>query len=106
MEGSVWETIGVAAALDIPGMVSESPLAANPSSIECIAKELVHVVGVNDIARHLCKVSVGIAERPSRPGRTVEFRPFSSRDAHIMLQMKRTKEASINEYAALFFTHF
>jgi len=33
-----------------------------------------------------------MALRPSRPGRPVPFRPFSSRDAHVMLQLKRSSE--------------
>ncbi len=33
-----------------------------------------------------------MALRPSRPGRAVPFRPFSARDAHIMLQLKRTQQ--------------
>ena len=42
------------------------------------------------ICRHLCTVAAGMADRPSRPNRPVAFRPFSSRDAHILLQLKRT----------------
>lgn len=46
----------------------------------------VHVV------RHLSLVAAGMALRPSRPNRPVPFRPFSARDAHVMLQLKRTHE--------------
>ena len=35
-----------------------------------------------------------MAPRVSRPDRDVLFRPFSSRDAHIMLQLKRTAEVA------------
>jgi hypothetical protein len=45
-----------------------------------------------DICRHLCLIAAGLATRPNRPHRTVIFRPFSSRDAHILLQFKRTLE--------------
>ncbi len=40
----------------------------------------------------MSKVAAGMAPRASRPDRPVLFRPFSSRDAHIMLQLKRTAE--------------
>lgn len=43
-----------------------------------------------EIARHLSCIAAGLAPRPSRPDRPVVFRPFSSRDAHILLQLKRT----------------
>jgi hypothetical protein len=48
------------------------------------------------ILTHWCHVAAGMASRPNRPDRhsndtnnNICFRPFSSRDAHIMLQMKR-----------------
>lgn len=46
--------------------------------------------GPKQILEHLCLVAAGMARRPSRPGRPIEFRPFSSRDAHVVLQLKRT----------------
>ena len=49
-------------------------------------------VGPKAILTRLCKVSAGMGSRPRRPGRPVVFRPFSSRDAHILLQLKRTRE--------------
>jgi hypothetical protein len=48
--------------------------------------------GPNAVLRYLCEVSAGMATRPRRPDRTTQFQPFSSRDAHILLQLKRTKE--------------
>lgn len=50
------------------------------------------MVGSNEILTHLCKVSAGMGRRPRRPDRPVIFRPFSSRDAHVLLQLKRTRE--------------
>jgi hypothetical protein len=41
------------------------------------------------ILTHWCHVASGLSTRANRPDRTVAFRPFSSRDAHIMLQFKR-----------------
>ncbi|KAL3938800.1 MAG: hypothetical protein SGBAC_006363 [Bacillariaceae sp.] len=37
-------------------------------------------------------MSAGASPRPRRPDRQVIFRPYSSRDAHILLQLKRTKD--------------
>lgn len=56
--------------------------------------------GPHDVLQHLCEVAAGMAARPRRPDRTTLFRPFSSRDAHILLQLKRTKEiVSVARYA-------
>ena len=49
---------------------------------------------VTEIVRHFSTVAAGIAPRASRPDRSIVFRPFSSRDAHIMLQLKRTAEVA------------
>lgn len=51
-----------------------------------------HVKGVENVCRHLCLIAAGMAQRPNRPNRPVPFRPFSSRDAHVLLQLKRTCE--------------
>jgi hypothetical protein len=48
--------------------------------------------GSRDMVHHLCLVAVGMASRPRRPNREIVFRPFSSRDAHILLQLKRTAD--------------
>ena len=47
-----------------------------------------------EIVKHFSTVAAGIAPRASRPDRDIIFRPFSSRDAHIMLQLKRTVEVA------------
>jgi len=47
-----------------------------------------------DIAQHLSLVAAGMAPRPRRPDREVIFQPFSSRDAHILLQLKRTLDVA------------
>jgi hypothetical protein len=49
-----------------------------------------HRQGVRNITDHLCRVAAGMAPRPRRPDRETVFQPFSSRDSHIMLQLKRT----------------
>lgn len=53
------------------------------------------VVGSESVLPYLCRIAAGMATRPRRPGRPVLFRPFSSRDAHILLQLKRTRESSL-----------
>lgn len=83
--------------LDLPGMVNEQ-VTLQPS---CDKNELeslfAHTSKERDIIRHFCLVAAGLAPRASRPNREVVFRPFSSRDAHIMLQLKRTAEIA-NRY--------
>jgi len=54
------------------------------------------IEGHEAVCRHLCTVACGMALRPSRPGRDVPFRPFSSRDAHVMQQIKRASDISPN----------
>ena len=50
--------------------------------------------GPRAVATHLSLVAAGLAPRPRRPDRPVVFQPFSSRDAHILLQFKRTLEVA------------
>jgi len=50
------------------------------------------IVGTEAILSRICKISAGMASRPRRPNRPIVFRPFSSRDAHVLLQLKRTRE--------------
>jgi hypothetical protein len=57
-----------------------------------LAQYWTHVEGVRDITDHLCRVAAGMAHRPRRPDREIVFQPFSSRDSHIMLQLRRTME--------------
>ena len=88
---------GLASFLDLKGVVNENPsesAAATEMSTE-LEQLLTTKEGSTDICRHLCRVAAGMAERPSRPGRPVPFRPFSSRDAHVMLQIKRTAEVAM-----------
>lgn len=59
-----------------------------------LEKHWTALTNTRDILYHLCLVSAGMAGRPRRPDRTTIFRPFSSRDAHILLQLKRTKEVA------------
>jgi len=92
---------------DLPGVIKleskESGIGpieneGNDNDIQTKVKELTNSVsavnGIENITRHACLVAAGMKDRPSRPGREVPFRPFSSRDAHVMLQMKRTVEVS------------
>jgi len=51
--------------------------------------------GCFDALDYLSRISAGIARRPKRPHRDVPFRPFSSRDQHILLQLKRTREVAV-----------
>mmetsp|Transcript_15908 Transcript_15908/g.24088 ORF Transcript_15908/g.24088 Transcript_15908/m.24088 type:complete len:396 (+) Transcript_15908:30-1217(+) len=68
-----------------------------------IKSHLNYTSGVEDVCRHLCVVAAGMAARPNRPERDVPFRPFSSRDAHILLQLKRTREVSLGSHVEMIF---
>ena len=59
-----------------------------------LEKYWTQISGIGDIVYYLSLVSAGIADRPNRPNRETLFQPFSSRDAHILLQLKRTKEVA------------
>ena len=90
---------GLASFLDLAGVVYECPPSIEESAeVSAFASELdvllVTLEGVGSISRYLCEVACGIAARPSRPGREVPFRPWSSRDAHVMLQLKRTSDVA------------
>lgn len=87
--------------LDLPGMVEveKTPIkctTTTETATNYLALEplLLHTHIQEDIVRHFCMVAAGLAPRPSRPNRSVVFRPFSSRDAHIMLQLKRTAQVA------------
>lgn len=51
-----------------------------------VRKHWICSQGLEETCRHLSWVAAGIAMRPRRPDRPVPFRPFSSRDAHILLR--------------------
>jgi hypothetical protein len=51
--------------------------------------------GVEEVLYHLASVAAGMANRPRRPNQDTLLRPFSSRDAHVLLQLKRTKEVTM-----------
>ena len=94
----------VSSFLDLPGMVFEdtntridnSRLIVEEKNEELgnLALFLNRTSSAEDIVTHFSKVAAGMAPRASRPDRPVIFRPFSSRDAHIMLQLKRTSEVA------------
>jgi hypothetical protein len=82
----------ISAILDMPNVII--PMEANSPASERLQRELndnlQETLGPEEILRHTCLVACGLAPRPNRPNREVQFRPFSSRDAHILLQLKRT----------------
>jgi hypothetical protein len=62
------------------------------NEINQLANRLSTMEGALAICTHLSLVASGLSPRPNRPDREVLFRPYSSRDAHILLQLKRTVE--------------
>ena len=109
-----WE--GISSFLDLPGMVITDPetnksnqhdkntiiesssdtTTATTETSQTLMTLLECSSQLEDILSHFCLVAAGLAKRNSRPGRPVTFRPFSSRDAHIMLQLKRTVEVLVS----------
>ncbi len=84
-------------AMDIPDWIIQSETPFNhpiPESRELSCHWEIKE-GALDILHHLCLVAAGMASRPRRPERETIFRPFSSRDAHILLQLKRTKDIAV-----------
>lgn len=63
--------------------------AIDADDIQTLARHWTCYTNITVVLTHWCKVAAGLGERPNRPDRAVEFRPFSSRDAHILLQFKR-----------------
>jgi hypothetical protein len=57
-----------------------------------LSNHWTHVQGMPHVCRYLCWIAAGMATKPNCPTTPVEFRPFNSRDAHILWQLKRTSE--------------
>mmetsp|Transcript_26872 Transcript_26872/g.63761 ORF Transcript_26872/g.63761 Transcript_26872/m.63761 type:complete len:484 (+) Transcript_26872:73-1524(+) len=94
---SLLERAGIASWLDLPGAVQQTPSGGSneeerTTEVNQLAERLTGFHEIDSISRHLCLIAGGLAPRPSRPGREVIFRPYSSRDAHVLLQLKRTVE--------------
>ena len=87
---------GVSSFFDLPGMIDASANGKDLDSLtfDTVESSLSSESEIHAITRHFCFVAAGLAPRSSRPDRPVLFRPFSSRDAHIMLQLKRTAEVA------------
>lgn len=95
---------GLSSWMDLPNVVLFETNTANASSspktltlrqskaIAHLEQRLMCITGYRPVSHHLSLVASGLAPRTNRPDRNVVFRPYSSRDAHIMLQLKRTAE--------------
>ena len=96
---SLLQRSGLASWIDLPDAIDTSMnLATNNISIEQnmkitqLGKRLASMEGPLSISTHLSLIASGLAPRTNRPDRDVIFRPYSSRDAHILLQLKRTAD--------------
>jgi hypothetical protein len=78
--------------MDRPEQIHANAILSNKEQHDVASIKWTRIVGVEQVCRHLCLVAAGMATRPNRPHRPVFFRPFSSRDAHILLQLKRISE--------------
>jgi hypothetical protein len=79
--------------MDWPELVLDpnAPLGVEGEEARQIANHMTQIQGMEAVLYHLSLVAAGMADRPRRPDRDTIFRPFSSRDAHVLLQLKRTK---------------
>jgi hypothetical protein len=88
--------------MDWPDMVLDpnAPLGVegDNDAARNIANHMTQIKGLEAVLLHLSLVAAGMADRPRRPDRETIFRPFSSRDAHVLLQLKRTKDALAISY--------
>ena len=96
---SLLQRSGLASWMDLPDAINtEKNIANNGISIEQtmqvmqLGKRLASTEGPLSISTHLSLIASGLAPRTNRPDRDVIFRPYSSRDAHILLQLKRTAD--------------
>ena len=77
--------------LTLPATTLPTTTLTTTALAQDLSTHWTHLTGPDHICRHLALVAAGMAERPNRVGRPVPFRPFSSRDAHILRQLKRTE---------------
>ena len=106
---SLLDRIGLTTLMDLPGAIRKKnndnyyddeteTFSTNENGqrraneIRQLANRLSTMEGARSISTHLSLVASGLSPRPNRPDREVLFRPYSSRDAHILLQLKRTVE--------------
>lgn len=94
---SLLQSMGLASWLDLPDGVSLNtpPVSLGDAQRKIIcdlSRRLTSLEGARPIINHLSMIAGGLAPRPNRPDREVIFRPYSSRDAHVLLQLKRTVE--------------
>ena len=93
---SLFQRSGLTSWLDLPDSIDLSIF--NPISIDQsidivqLAQKFTSIEGARSISNHISLIAGGLAPRTNRPDRDVIFRPYSSRDAHILLQLKRTAE--------------
>jgi hypothetical protein len=66
-------------------------------NVKTLTDNLQSLRGPESIAHYLCRVATGLQPQGRRPDRQVVFRPYSSRDAHVMLQLKRTAEIAATQ---------
>lgn len=97
--GSLLQRSGISNWLDLPDAIdtnidrsTDMPLPDQSKAILQLANRFTILEGAHPISSHLSLIASGLAPRTNRPDREVIFRPYSSRDAHILLQLKRTAE--------------
>jgi hypothetical protein len=89
-----WQSV-LTQKMDWPELVLNNGLATQSEQSRELERYWEQTEGMEAMLYHLSLVAAGIASRPRRPERETLFQPFSSRDAHILLQLKRTKEVAM-----------
>jgi hypothetical protein len=76
------------------GRISKSPstLKSLQTLTDAMKDEVMVTVNVENVSRRLCLIGAGLQDRPI-------FRPFSSRDAHVMAQIKRTSDGAVQQHS-------
>lgn len=89
---SSWMDLPEVVVTNAPYTTSGEAILDQTENIMQLSQRLGCIRGAAPISRHLSLIASGLAPRTNRPDRDVIFRPYSSRDAHILLQLKRTVE--------------
>lgn len=98
---------GLTSWLDLPDAVNTSCMNSAKNAVQIEESNLIMqlsqrftcIEGARPICTHLSLIASGLAPRTNRSDREVIFRPYSSRDAHILLQLKRTAEVVSTLYS-------
>mmetsp|Transcript_18240 Transcript_18240/g.42241 ORF Transcript_18240/g.42241 Transcript_18240/m.42241 type:complete len:457 (-) Transcript_18240:134-1504(-) len=85
---------------DRPGRINPEMKPKYDDTTQAVLEENWKVIdGVEDVCRYLCCAAAGMQPYPGEPDRPVDFRPFASRNAHILCQLKYCARGTFGERA-------